>query len=303
MPFVASFSNEAKTEICAGIRTEEERRAFLSGVLLSARRFSDEVLTVQTECQALAGMLPQLIGAVCTGVCPDTEFRTKADRSAVWCFTVSGREPVGRLCRALHISPDDRAAAVPAQTELPAFTAGVFAACGSVTDPERGYHFEMAVPDAAFGEALQKALSEMEQPSVRLKATARRSELVLYLKQNEQIGDLLALLGANNANFRMIDQQVYRSVRSQTNRRTNCDMANIEKTVTAGLQQIADIRRIEETIGIDALPETLREVARVRLAEPDANLRDIGAMLHPPLSRSGVHHRLRRISEIAARQQ
>ncbi|MBR5405774.1 MAG: DNA-binding protein WhiA [Oscillospiraceae bacterium] len=298
---MASFSGEAKAEICAAVRGKTESRAFLCGVLLSSRRFTADELTVQTECPALAGMLPQLIGAVCSGLRPDTEFRTRTGRQSVWCFTLSGNEEVGRLCRALHISPENRAAAVAAQTALPAFAAGVFVACGSVTDPERGYHFEMAVPDAAFGRALQAALAAMEQPSVQLKATERRSELVLYLKQNEQIGDLLSLLGANNANFKMIDQQVYRSVRSQTNRRTNCDMANIEKTVAAGLQQIADIRRIEETIGIDALPETLREVARVRLAEPDANLRDIGAMLHPPLSRSGVHHRLRRISEIAAK--
>ena len=298
---MASFSGEAKAEICAAVKTDAERRAFLSGVLLSARRFTRRELTLQTECQALAGMLPQLIGAVCTGLCPNTEFRARTGRQPVWSFTLSGNEEVGRLCRALHISPEDRAAAVREQTELPAFTAGVFAVCGSVTDPERGYHLEMAVPDAAFGRALQSALAAMEQPSVQLKATERRSELVLYLKQNEQIGDLLSLLGANNANFRMIDQQVYRSVRSQTNRRTNCDMANIEKTVAAGLQQIADIRKIEQSVGIDALPETLREVARVRLAEPDANLRDIGAMLHPPLSRSGVHHRLRRLSEIAAK--
>lgn len=299
---MASFSNDAKTEICASVKTPAARRAFLTGVLLAARRFSADEIALQTECDAFAELLPKLLKTADAKCVPDTEFRTRSNKVPVWCFTVSGAQNVSRLTAALHISPDDRAAALAQSGDaLQMIAAGVFVVCGSVTDPERDFHLEMAIPDAEFGKAFQKALAEMEQPAIALKETARKGDLVLYLKQNEQIGDLLAFLGAQEANFTIIHQHVLRSIIGQTNRRTNCDMANIDKAVAAGLQQAEEIRLIEQTVGLDSLPETLREAARVRLAEPEANLRDLGAMLHPPISRSGVHHRMQRISEIAAK--
>ena len=94
-------------------------------------------------------------------------------------------------------------------------------------------------------------------------------------------------------------RQVYKNVRSMTNRRINCDMANIDRSVAAGEQQIADIQLIQSAIGLDALPAVLQEIAAARLADPDASLRELGAKMNPPLSRSGVNHRLQRISEIA----
>ena len=97
------------------------------------------------------------------------------------------------------------------------------------------------------------------------------------------------------------EQQVLRDLRSKTNRRMNCDLANIDKAVAAGAEQVAEIQHIAQTIGLDALPENLQQIARIRLDEPEASLRELGAMLHPPISRSGVHHRLQKISEIAAK--
>ena len=298
---MASFSNEAKTEICAGVKTPAARRAFLTGVLLAARRFSADEIALQTECDAFAALLPKLLQTADPKCTADTEYRTRSNKVPVWCFTVSGAQNVSRLRSALRISPEHRAAALNDPYTLQMIAAGVFVVCGSVTDPERDFHLEFAIPDAEFGRAFQQALSEMEQPAITLKSTARKGDLVLYLKQNEQIGDLLAFLGAQEANFTIIHQHVLRSIIGQTNRRTNCDMANIDKAVAAGIQQTEEIRLIERTIGLDALPEVLQEAARARLAEPEANLRDLGAMLHPPISRSGLHHRMQRISEIAAK--
>lgn len=298
---MASFSNRAKTEICASVRTEADKRAFLTGVLLGARRFSADEIVLQTECEAFAALLPALWSKSVPRLVCDTEFRTRSGKAPLWIFTISGRKQIAALTEALQIDPECRAAVPGSSSNLQMLAAGAFVVCGSVTDPKRGYHLEMAFQDAEIAHALREALAGLEQPSVQMKETGRKSERILYLKQNEQIGDVLAFFGANEANFEMIGQQVIKSVISQTVRRMNCDMANIEKTVSAGLKQAEEIRRIAETQGLDSLPETLQETARMRLAEPEANLRDLGAMLHPPLTRSGVYHRMQRLMEIAAR--
>lgn len=302
---MASFSNDTKTEICGAVRSPEERRAFLTGVLLAVRRFSADEIALQTECEAFAVLFPKLLKAAGTDpALLDTEYRQRSGKLPLWCYSLSGRKHVRALCEALQISPNRRTDALRtlemnsrAQMLL---AAGVFVMCGSITDPQRGYHLELALPDAVFGVAFQEMLSALETP-IPMKTTVRKNELLLYLKQNEQICDALVYFGAQNAAIEMINQQVVKDIRSQTNRRMNCDLANIDKTVAAGEQQIAEIALIEAELGLENLPEQLREIAVLRLEDPQASLRELGAMLNPPISRSGVHHRLQRISEIAAK--
>ena len=298
-----SFSNQTKTEICGTIRRTAEKRAFLSGVLLSARRLTAQEIALQTECEAFAVLFPALLQAVSPKLRCDTEFRSRSGRLPVWCFGVSGGDAAS-LLSGLGILPDDRVQSPAFQAadgqSLCLLAAGTFVMSGSVTDPARAYHLELALPDAAFADALRARIAE-EQPAIALKQTARKSDTMLYLKQNEQIADALTYFGAPNASLMLAEQQVYKSFRSQTNRRTNCDLANIDKTVAAGAQQAADIRLIQELAGLDSLPENLQEIARARLDDPEANLRDLAAACNPPLSRSGAHHRLARIAEIAAR--
>ena len=169
-----------------------------------------------------------------------------------------------------------------------------------MTDPERRYHLELVLSDASVAAAFPEILAA-EQPDIRFKSTVRKQDTVLYLKQNEQICDALTYFGAPNASMELAAQQVYKNVRSMTNRRTNCDLANIDKSVAAGEQQIADIELIQQKVGLGTLPAVLQEIAAARLADPEASLRELGAKLNPPLSRSGVNHRLQRISEIAAK--
>ena len=299
---MASFSNQVKTEICSGIRKPADRRAFLTGILLSARRCTASEIILQTECEAFAELFPKLIQSVSSGIRFDTEFRARVGRQAMWCFTIQGANQVAALTKPLF----------PAHTERPAIlsalggrglafaAAGCFVLCGSVTDPERRYHLEIALSDAEFAAVFADVLAAA-QPEIRLKATVRKHDTVLYLKQNEQICDALTYFGAPNASMELAAQQVYKNVRSMTNRRTNCDLANIDKSVAAGEQQISDIELIREKVGLDSLPAVLQEIAAARLADPDASLRELGAKLNPPLSRSGVNHRLQRISEIAAK--
>ena len=300
---MASFSNKAKTEICSTVKSPDDRRAFLTGVLLAARRFSADEIAIQTECEAFAVLFPKLLKAA--GTPPQllcTEFRQRKDKLPLWCYTLSGREAVSAVAGALHIDPNRRAGSLKqcpdAQKHL--IAAGVFVMCGSITDPSRGYHLELALPDAMFGVALQEQLSALDTP-IPMKTTARNSEILLYLKRNEQICDALVYFGAPDAALEMINQQVFRDLRGKTNRRMNCDLANIDKAVAAGAEQVAEIERIRDTVGLGSLPEPLQQIARIRLEQPEASLRELGAMLSPPISRSGVHHRLQRISEIAAK--
>ena len=297
---MASFSNLTKQEICGSIRKPAERRAFLTGILLGSRRCSAEEIVLQTECEALAGLFPQLMQTAAPKLKYDTEYRGRNSRQAVWCFTVSGRNDIAALCKALGIQPEHRADTFASLSEsaFAAALAGCFVISGSVTDPERGYHLEIVMPDADSAEAVRRKLAD-SQPTIPLKTTVRKGDTILYLKQNEQICDALTFFGAPNASMSLVEQQIYKSFRSQTNRRMNCDLANIDKTIAAGAQQVQDIELIRRTIGLDALPETLQEIAVVRLQDPEASLTDLGAQCNPPLTRSGVHHRLHRISEIA----
>lgn len=296
---MASFSNQVKTEICGSIKKAADRRAFLTGVLLAAKRVSTGEIILQTECEAFAGLFPQLVQSISPQLRYDTEYRTRS-RQSVWSFLISGREAVRALTAPLHLDIERRTASAEQLTgnQLARAAAGCFVICGSVTDPERRYHLELVMPDAEFGSTLQRMLAEPPQ-ELRFKSTVRKGDTVLYLKQNEQICDALTYFGAQNSSMALAEQQVYKSIRSQTNRRLNCDLANIDKTIAAGEQQAAEILLIRDTVGLDALPAVLQEIAAIRLAEPEASLRELGAMCNPPLSRSGVNHRLQRISEIA----
>ena len=294
---MASFSNQVKSEICGSIRKAADCRAFLAGALLAVRRFSADEIVLQTECEAFAGLLPQLIRNAAPKLRYDTEFRRRAGKQPVWCFSF-GKAEANALTAALHLDPADRAAGLETYGGAAAKTvAGVFVMSGSMTDPERAYHLEMVMPDADFGNALREIFAEL--PGIPLKSTERKGDMILYLKQNMQICDALTFFGAKNASMSLAEQQVYKSIRSQTNRRLNCDLANIDKSVIAGEQQVADIRLIQQTVGLSALPENLREIAGLRLADPEASLRELGTQCQPPLSRSGVNHRLQKISAIA----
>lgn len=281
---MASFSNNAKTEICGSVKNDADRRAFMKGVLLAVRQRGSGMVQLHTECRALAAMLPQLMHLEAPGASWDTEYRSRVNKPGIWSYT-------------LPTVPTDPAA-VSEIPDLPLILSGLFVSCGSVTDPQRGYHLELVLPDAALAAALQRVLAEMT-PAFPFKTAKRGGATVLYLKHNEQISDVLMLMGAPHAAFDLMNRFAEKNLRSQTNRRMNCDLANIDKSVAAGAQQIADINKIAKAIGLSALPEPLQEIAAVRLREPDANLRDLGAMLHPPLSRSGVHHRLAKIAKIA----
>ncbi len=177
-----------------------------------------------------------------------------------------------------------------------AYLRGAFLGAGSVSDPEKGYHLEFVNPSIRHAEFLQEVMTLLEMEP---KVVPRKNNYVLYLKEGTQIVDLLNIMGAHIALMELENVRIVKEVRNNVNRIVNCETANLKKTVSAAVRQMQDIEYVQNTIGISALPENLQQVATYRLEYPSSTLKELGELLNPPVGKSGVNHRLKKISEIA----
>lgn len=177
-----------------------------------------------------------------------------------------------------------------------AFVRGIFLAAGSVNDPQKAYHFEIVVHNREMAQSVQEVIKSF---SLDAKIVKRKKYYVVYLKEGSMIVDILNVMEAYVGLMDMENVRILKDMRNDINRRVNCETANIKKTVNAARRQIEDIEYIERTKGLRYLNDSLRSLAEIRLEEPDANLAELGQMLNPPVSKSGVNHRLRKISSIA----
>ncbi len=177
-----------------------------------------------------------------------------------------------------------------------AFLRGVFLSCGTVTDPERGYHLEFVVPYKRLCMDLMKFMDEL---SLNPKYIVRKGNHVIYFKDSESIEDILAIIGAQDASLHVMGIKIEKDVKNKVNRRLNFEMSNINKTVDAANQQVEAIEFIENKCGISSLPDNLQKIARIRLEYPESSLSELEKILDEPISRSGINHRLGRIVKIA----
>ena len=177
-----------------------------------------------------------------------------------------------------------------------AFIRGAFLASGSISDPEKGYHFEIVCQDEAKAENLRDIIHTFQ---IDAKIVLRKKSYVVYVKEGAQIVEMLGIMEANIALMNLENVRILKEMRGSVNRKVNCETANINKTVSAAIRQIEDIRYIEETTGFSSLPEPLEQMARLRLQYPEASLLELGKMLTPVVGKSGVNHRLRKLKEIA----
>ena len=173
-----------------------------------------------------------------------------------------------------------------------AFLRGAFLGAGSITNPEKGYHFEIVTGEPSLNDALIKI---MEKSGIPAKQMSRKGLLVIYLKESEQIVSALGMMGAHQALMQLENTRVHKNVMNYVNRMMNCDASNMEKQLDASHRQIEAIRMLSMTKGLGSLPPTLEQIARLRLSQPEASLQQLGEMLNPPLGKSGVNHRLRKI--------
>ena len=177
-----------------------------------------------------------------------------------------------------------------------AFIRGAFLAAGSISDPNKSYHFEIVCMTMEQAVQLQELMNSFETDA---KIVERKGHYIVYLKEGSQIVDMLNVMEAYVSLMNLENVRILKEMRNSVNRKVNCETANISKTVNAAVKQIEDIIKIRDTIGFDNLPVHLKEMALLRLEYPDAPLKELGNYIDPPVGKSGVNHRLRRLSEIA----
>ncbi|HCG98661.1 MAG TPA: DNA-binding protein WhiA [Actinobacteria bacterium] len=177
-----------------------------------------------------------------------------------------------------------------------AYLRGAFLGGGFVSDPKRDYHFELATDNEGLAEDLRTLINRF---GLHAKISERQRNFAVYLKDSEEIAKILVLIGAHTALLEWEDQRILKELRGQVNRLVNCDTANVNKAVSAAAEQVDHIRAIDSNIGLEKLPQSLQEFARARVEYPYASLRELGELFDPPLSKSAIYHRVRRLSKVA----
>ena len=176
------------------------------------------------------------------------------------------------------------------------FIRGAFIVTGSISDPNKGYHFEIVCSTESQAAQLTKVMNTFD---VEAKYVSRNDKFVVYLKEGAQIVEILRVMEASHSVMELENIRVVKEVRGTINRKVNCETANIGKTVNTAVRQIEDIKLIDERLGLVNLPEPLQQIAEVRLEYPDTPLSSLGQYLNPPIGKSGVNHRLKKLAKIA----
>ena len=176
------------------------------------------------------------------------------------------------------------------------FIRGAFLAAGSMSDPNKSYHFEIVCASEKMARQIQELICGF---SMDAKIVQRKKSYVVYLKEGSQIVDILNIMEAHISLMELENVRILKEMRNTVNRKVNCETANINKTVSAAVKQVEDITYLRDTIGFEKMSEGLEEVALARLSHPDATLKELGELLSPPVGKSGVNHRLRKLSEMA----
>lgn len=177
-----------------------------------------------------------------------------------------------------------------------AYIRGAFLGGGSISNPEKAYHLEFVTNSEENSRELSDIINSF---NLKSKIVIRKENYVVYIKEGEQIVDILNIIGAHQALLKFEDIRVLKDVRNNINRLVNCETANLSKTINASLKQVKNIEIIDRNIGLEKLPRNLQEIAQLRLEHRDASLKELGTMLDPPIGKSGINHRFRKIEEIA----
>ncbi len=294
-----TFSAKVKRELC---RDQMKKHcccvAEAYGMLLFGNSFTPELIKVVTENPDITRRIPVLFKKAFD---IDEELEIQAGGAKV-IFSLKDKKAIDRIYDAVSLSREKAVAAhlnfgvLEEEHCRAAFIRGAFLAGGSVSDPEVGYHLELATTHIQVGRQVQALMVDME---LEPKSTVRKANHVLYFKNSVKIEEFLTLIGAGVSAMDVMSAKIYKDVRNDMNRRVNCDLANTDKTVDAAQMQIAAIRKIEEAGGLEAMGEKLLQTARVRLENPESTLVEMCEMFDPPVTKSCLNHRLRRIVELA----
>lgn len=294
-----SFSSKVKAELC-GARLDRKCCAVAEayGALLYCNAFTPAEIRFITASDAFAARLPRLMRRA-FGLSFDV--LPPAGAAGKRSFVITDRGKIDAVFGAFGI---DAGAALSLHINLGAleneccrasFIRGAFLAGGSVTDPDRRYHLELCTSHLSVSRETYSILLDM---GFSPKETRRAGSFLLYFKRSEAMEDFLTTIGAPCAAMDIMSAKVEKDMRNSINRKVNCDSANADKTVAAAQEQLERIRRIEREVGIENLPDTLQEAALLRITNPEASLSDLARLAMPPVSKSCLSHRLKKLMSL-----
>ena len=294
-----TFSDQVRECIRSTINDHDRRFACLYGMLLFGRAVTREEIRLKSESAVFDAVFPVLIKTVFgAGVPLTVETKPRRDGGVLHIYRITQEAFVTQIRHTFHVHEerciDMRNLPV---NSMGAFLGGVFLTCGTVTDPNKEYHLEFTAPTERLCRELCDLLYSV---GVHPNVTKRRYSWSAYLKDSEGIGDLLTFMGAQKCTLDLIDIKIDKEVKNKVNRMNNCDMANIDKVISAAQRQCRDIEDIiRHDGGLQKLSPELRELAGLRLENPHLSLQDLCELLEKPIGRSGVNHRFRRIAAVA----
>ena len=299
-----SFSFDTKNELC---KLPVQRRccaqAEAYGILLYCHTFSSSEVRIITENPNFAARLPRLFHRA-FDLWFDRQPGQGEEPRGKMIFQITDREKLDHIIDLLGYDPRQSLALhvnfamVEEECCRAAFFRGCFFAGGSITDPSKRYHLELTSSHLQASRELEVLLRESGYPP---KSVARNGSAVTYFKQSDQIEDFLTLIGAPAAAMRIMSTKVEKGIRNSVNRRLNCDSANLDKAVEAAQSQGAAIRRLHAAGRLAELPDKLQETAALRLAHPELSLSELAEAFDPPVTKSCLNHRLRKLMELAGK--
>lgn len=302
-----SFSAETKDELA---RIEEKKRCCnfaelaalvrMDGTLqISNHNYALNVITESAPVARKVFRLAKTLLNLPVDIMVRRKLRLKKNNSymvKIYPRDLADLQNLGLIDEAGEILPGIPDFLVKKKCDRIAYLRGAFLAGGSINNPEGTYHLEIITNDPLHGEALCKLLNKFR---LSAKVSIRKNWHVVYIKESEHIVEFLGFIGAHRALLEFENVRVLKDMRNQVNRLVNCETANLNKTVDAAVRQVENIKKVANTIGLQTLPEPLREIAQLRLDFPDASLKELGEMLNPKVGKSGVNHRMRKIDELA----
>ncbi|MBU3841358.1 MAG: DNA-binding protein WhiA [Candidatus Ruminococcus intestinipullorum] len=257
-------------------------------------------IKIQTENVAVARKVFTLLRKT-FNISVDISVRRNIEKQSVsYMVLVRHHVDAMRILQAIKLDEEQKKRVSPLLIQQPcckrAFLRGSFLGAGSMSDPNKSYHFEIVCTSEDIAKQIQGLMLDF---SMDAKIVLRKKSYVVYLKEGAQIVDILNIIEAHVSLMELENVRILKEMRNTVNRKVNCETANINKTVSAAVKQLEDITYLQDTIGFETLSDGLREVALIRLAHPEATLKELGELLTPPVGKSGVNHRLRKLSDLA----
>lgn len=232
------------------------------------------------------------------------EKRTRLKKNNIYIISFAHRSQMNSYLKTLGVLNDDATISYSIKKSLVktsccrrAYLRGAFLGAGSVNKPEGNYHLEIITGSLEYAHSLAVLMNRF--PEIQAKVGSRKKLHFIYLKESEQIVAFLNIIGAHQALLNFENIRIVKGMRNQVNRLVNCETANLNKTVNASLKQVENIKLINDTLGLDKLPLRLQAIARLRMENPDVSLKELGELMDPPIGKSGVNHRMRKIEEIS----